>query len=450
MRANTGMAVGGNGNARTSERLRSWKEIAAFFGADERTVRRWEGRGLPVHRIPGGARATIYADIPELNAWMQSRGSAAAEAVETPRRPRASRAALPLVAILLLGAGTAGFLAYSRGSEAIAPTATSHEPARHVRDLYLAATYELERRTAESLERARALYARTIAADPAFAAAYVGLADTYLLLREFGAMRDEEAYRRARGAAERALALEPGLAGAHAALAFVDFYGAQDWALGLRRFARAVRLDPGSARAHHWYATALLHAGRFSDALTEIDAAAARDPSSRSIRADRALILFFAGRADEAIAELRAMAAGEPEFASPHAHLALIYLAQERYEDHLREARAAAALRRDREELALVERAEQGLAAGGRRGMLRALIAEQLRQRQAGQGSDYALATAYARAGETELALRSLEAAHRRREPQLVALRVDPLLTNLRGDARFQAMARRLGTPAPD
>src|SRR4051812_38445396 len=37
-----------NVNARRGERLKSWKEIAAFFGTDERTVRRWEERGLPV------------------------------------------------------------------------------------------------------------------------------------------------------------------------------------------------------------------------------------------------------------------------------------------------------------------------------------------------------------------------------------------------------------------
>ncbi|HEX8364666.1 MAG TPA: tetratricopeptide repeat protein [Allosphingosinicella sp.] len=447
MRANTGMAAGGNGNARASERLRSWKEIAAFFGADERTVRRWERRGLPVHRIPGGARATVYADVPELKAWMQGRDPAAEGVDRTAPRKIAGGRGLLLVAMIVLAAGSVGFLASFRGNET-PPAAASHEPPRPVRDLYLEATYEFERRTAASLERARLLYGQAIAADPTFAGAYVGLANSYLLLREFGTMADDEAYRRARDAAERALALDPNLAGAHAALAFVDFYGTQDWALGLRRFARAVQLDPGSARAHHWYATALLHAGRFDQALAEIDEAAGHDPSSRSIRADRALILFFAGRTEEGVAELRAMAASEPEFASPHAHLALIHLAQNRFEDHLREARIAAELRRDAEDLALVARGERGLAAGGPEGMLRALVAEQLRLRRSGRGSDYALAAAYARAGEKDLALRALEAARAGRDPRLVALRVDPMLRSLRGDPRFEAMVRRVGTRA--
>ena len=41
----------------SERRLDSWKEIAAFFDRDERTVKRWEKeRGLPVHRTPGGSR----------------------------------------------------------------------------------------------------------------------------------------------------------------------------------------------------------------------------------------------------------------------------------------------------------------------------------------------------------------------------------------------------------
>ena len=38
------------------KRLDSWKEIATFFGLDERTVKRWEKeRGLPVYRVPRSA-----------------------------------------------------------------------------------------------------------------------------------------------------------------------------------------------------------------------------------------------------------------------------------------------------------------------------------------------------------------------------------------------------------
>src|SRR5271169_5844295 len=57
----------------TRKRLDSWKEIAAFFGRDERTVKRWEKeRGLPVHRVPGGGRGTVFAFSEELAGWLRS------------------------------------------------------------------------------------------------------------------------------------------------------------------------------------------------------------------------------------------------------------------------------------------------------------------------------------------------------------------------------------------
>ena len=56
-----------------SRRIDSWKEIAAFFGRDERTVKRWEKeRGLPVHRIPGGSRGSVFAFAEELTAWLEA------------------------------------------------------------------------------------------------------------------------------------------------------------------------------------------------------------------------------------------------------------------------------------------------------------------------------------------------------------------------------------------
>jgi hypothetical protein len=50
-------------------RLDSWKEIASYLKHSERTVRRWQDEGLPVHRHPHKRRAGVYAYKPELDAW---------------------------------------------------------------------------------------------------------------------------------------------------------------------------------------------------------------------------------------------------------------------------------------------------------------------------------------------------------------------------------------------
>src|SRR3954451_9202474 len=71
------MALLRNGGKGGEHRLKSWKQIAAFFGTDERTVKRWEAkRGLPVRRIPGGARATVYAEVAELEQGLKGAPSA--------------------------------------------------------------------------------------------------------------------------------------------------------------------------------------------------------------------------------------------------------------------------------------------------------------------------------------------------------------------------------------
>jgi TolB-like protein len=66
----------GDSSARRTpdHRLDSWKEIASFFGRDERTVRRWEKeRGLPVRRVPGGGRSAVFAYTHELADWLKGR-----------------------------------------------------------------------------------------------------------------------------------------------------------------------------------------------------------------------------------------------------------------------------------------------------------------------------------------------------------------------------------------
>jgi TolB-like protein len=54
-------------------RLDSWKEIAAYLKCSERTVRRWEQEGLPVHRHPHKKKAGIYAYRAEIDAWWRNR-----------------------------------------------------------------------------------------------------------------------------------------------------------------------------------------------------------------------------------------------------------------------------------------------------------------------------------------------------------------------------------------
>jgi TolB-like protein len=87
-----------------NRRLDSWKEIAAFFGRDERTVNRWEKElGLPVHRLPG-AKGRVYAFTDELTAWRaaSSNASATTPANGTHSQPISTEVAKPGSGLLRL------------------------------------------------------------------------------------------------------------------------------------------------------------------------------------------------------------------------------------------------------------------------------------------------------------------------------------------------------------
>jgi TolB-like protein/Flp pilus assembly protein TadD len=93
-----------------AERLDSWKEIAAYLKRDERTVRRWEKEGLPVHRKVHRKQASVYAYKAEIEAWWND-GHERLEQTEPTSRRR------PLVWWLLggLAAGFAVFAALGAG-----------------------------------------------------------------------------------------------------------------------------------------------------------------------------------------------------------------------------------------------------------------------------------------------------------------------------------------------
>ena len=88
-----------------SERLDSWKEIAAYVKRDESTARRWENEGLPVHRHAHKKKATICAYTSEIDTWWNV-DRVRLEAVEPAAAVRRRRAVWWAAAgLVLLGVG---------------------------------------------------------------------------------------------------------------------------------------------------------------------------------------------------------------------------------------------------------------------------------------------------------------------------------------------------------
>src|SRR2546425_2890218 len=90
-----------------SERLDSWKEIAAYLKRGESTVRRWEKEGLPVRRHAHKSKASVYAYTSEIDVWWND-GRARLESIENAAGGRRQRVVgLVAAGSVLLGVGLA-------------------------------------------------------------------------------------------------------------------------------------------------------------------------------------------------------------------------------------------------------------------------------------------------------------------------------------------------------
>jgi Flp pilus assembly protein TadD len=441
-------------------RLNGWKEIASFFDKDERTLKRWEmERGLPVYRVPGKRRETVYAFASELDLWLKSAepDTAAAEPAVTDHEPPEIVAPPPQPArrpsyrprrvagliAALTGLAALGVVGHEIGLFHPAPRV--HKP--EAVELYLKGSYFWNKRTPAELDRAVQYFNLAIAKDPDYAEAYMGLANCYNLLREYTTMPAEEAYPKAKAAAERAIALDDKLTDAHTALAFVEFYWSRDMARAEREFRRALELDPNSVRAHHWYGTALLHLGKFDQALAEINKAQQLDPRSRAILADKGLILYYAGRVQEAVDLLEQLAESEPDYLSPRAYLSAIYFAEKNYPNYVKEEIFAARLLGDKNRASVAESAGDAFKASGPAAMLAAILKEQERVYSAEGGNAYALARTHALLGNQSRAITYLKEANAKRDQGMLGMRIDPALASLRSNADFQRLLVDVGLP---
>ncbi len=157
-------------------------------------------------------------------------------------------------------------------------------PAREVnRDAYLAyleGRHFWNKRTTESLTRARALFQKSIDIDPSYAPSYAGLSYCYELLGSapYTALPPNEAFPKAEEAAKRALELDNTLAEAHVALGYSEMVYERNLSEAHQEFSLALQLHPDYATGHQFYAYYLTAIGDLKNAITERKRALELDP----------------------------------------------------------------------------------------------------------------------------------------------------------------------------
>ncbi|MDO9335637.1 MAG: tetratricopeptide repeat protein [Caulobacter sp.] len=449
-----------------SGRINGWKAIGAYFGRDRTTAIRWaRDRGLPVHRLPGGKTATVYALKPELDAWargqpaslepgtpaMAEPATVPAVAAEPPPRRTPGRlwiaAALALLVagLVLVVWATRSSLWPAEGGRAPS-TAVALPGDAVLAERYLKASDLVGGRTAGGLEEAIGLFRDINRRDPSYAPAYAGLAEALLLSREFGMRRDTEVFPQARTAARTAIRLSPDLAAAHRALGFIAYWSDHDRVAAGAAFRRAIAIDPGQGLTHFWYGNVLSDNGDHAAARRELDLARQSLPGSVAVQTDFAWALWAAGDEAAALPLLQSLATRHPDFAVAHDCLAIVRLARGDYAGYAEALSRFAAARQDPVLLTYAGNVEAA-RPGGPSAMHRVMMAKALEDLESDGDMTRAWAGFLASvAGDRAALVALLKTADERREVWGDAGLVRRIKTRWAADREIQdLLSRRVG-----
>ena len=313
---------------------------------------------------------------------------------------------------------------------------------------YLKGRYCWNKRTDEDVKKAIDYFKKAIDADPTYALAYVGLADSYLVLGSFGiaTLAPNDAFPKAREAVERALQMDETLAEAHASLGYVLANYDWNWPSAERAFKRALALKPGYATAHHWHGFLYLTAmGHLDEAIAELKRALDLDPLSLPIGSNIGLLLYLTRRYDEALEHFRRNIEMDRNFVYTHWEMALVYEQCGRYDEAIGAFKKAIEL----SGMSVLPRAllARTYALCGRKGEASALLEELTELSTQTYVSPYRIAAIHSALGNKDRAFEWLEHAYEGRDGWLIWLAVDPVVDDLRSDKRFDEVLKKIGLP---
>lgn len=161
-------------------------------------------------------------------------------------------------------------------------------------DLYLLGRFHWNQRTAESLELAKGYFEQAIAEDPEFVLALSGLADSYVLLVDYGNADGATVLPIAQEAIDKAMSIDDSVSEVWASLGLArteqgDLDGAEQALL------QAIELNPKNYAAWLWYSNILNQMRRFSDGIAALEQAYALEPMSKPVNQNLAGRYFASG-----------------------------------------------------------------------------------------------------------------------------------------------------------
>jgi serine/threonine protein kinase/tetratricopeptide (TPR) repeat protein len=295
--------------------------------------------------------------------------------------------------------------------------------------------------TVEGLEKSRSYFRQAIDLDPNYAPAYVGLAESYIVLGCHGFRPSSEVLPDAVAAVSKAIDLDETLAEAYATLGHIKWEYEWDFYEAERLLTRSIELNASNTMAHHIYGVFMLMSGKYEKAIAEMRRAVELDPLAVEVSADYAMVLTAAGRCNDAMDRIEWTREMFPDWDYQY-DLAEVFGCLGNYDDAVRvlEERAdpqspAYVMSKLGRYYTFVGRNEDA------RGLLDILVSRSERQ----YVPPFQIATIYAALGERDPALEWLERACDQRDPMVTRTNFLDVWKPFRGDPRFQDILRRIG-----
>jgi TolB-like protein/DNA-binding winged helix-turn-helix (wHTH) protein/Tfp pilus assembly protein PilF len=309
-------------------------------------------------------------------------------------------------------------------------------------DLYQRGRFLWNKRTETDYQKAIEQFRAAIALDKNYALAYAGLADSFHLLGDYGYLHPNEAFLNAKEAAIKALEIDPSLAEAHTSLAYAKFLFDWDWPVAEREFQKAIDLNPSYATAHQWYAEYKAAMGRFDEALAGIKKAQEVEPNSAILNAELGWVYYIARDYDQAIETCKEAIRTEKDFYPAYFWLGQAYEKKAFYKEAIVQYQTAANLSASSPEV--LASLAHAYAASGDKNQAEKILQDLQLASKSRFVSPYYIALIYAGLRDRAQMLAWLEKAFQGHSRSMPFLNVDPMFDELRSDAKFQDLLRRV------
>ncbi len=340
-----------------------------------------------------------------------------------------ARAVTGALQVKLLGAGPS--------SSAVRSASTNPEAYQ----AYLQAAYFLSRGTEKTnFDKALGYADRAIQLGANYSPAWALRSQVYARMGSEGFISTDEGFRRARGDAEQAIALDPNSGAAYLSLANIQLFYELRWKDAETSIDKAAALEPGSVEILAYRAISQLMLGHTGESIELQKQAIALDPLEGDALVSLATLLYYAGRYEDAIVQLQKAKELNPQQSYIHSTLGDILRAQGRLEGSLAE------IELEPSPWAKLQSQAMTYYAMGRHQDAEAAL-NQLIAKNA-DAPAFQIAEVYAYFGESDKALAWLERGYQQHDSGLTYLKVDPLFDNLHHNSAYIQLLAKMQLPS--